>query len=212
MSVLEKFERISNAIEKFSGIADKIPRLIELAGVSIFAGRAAERLGGDFTSGALSGAVADGLAHSNLPHNQLGGVALGAYFAALGVINLLPPSVFGDGPDTEGCEEVFETIGIRECGQRGGVVHKATRELIVHNPFFSEVVVVCKFIVCPDDDVDLDGTRRRRSETPPVPTLPTRGECPEGFARRGAGGRCVRVTPLTPDPISSLGPRGGIRR
>lgn len=85
---IENIERLASAMEKMSGFFDKIPRFLEMVGVAFLAGRAAESLGGDFTGGAIGGVVADGLVHSNLPHNQIGAVPLATYFTALGLLNL----------------------------------------------------------------------------------------------------------------------------
>ena len=100
--VLEKLERVAHIGERFSGLADKIPRLIGMAGTAFFAGKASERVGGTFEMGAIGGAVAHDLAHSQLPNNQLGGIALAAYLSAIGLLNILPmgpPTVLDIDPD-----------------------------------------------------------------------------------------------------------------
>lgn len=99
--VLEKLDRLTQMAERLEGLARTVPRLAEMFGVALFAGRAAERLGGRFSDGALSGVVADGLAHSSFPHNQVGGITLGSYFAGLGLLNIAPPMVWEGDPVPE---------------------------------------------------------------------------------------------------------------
>lgn len=104
-AVLDKLERLTQMAERLEGLVKHVPRLAEMFGVAMFAGRAAERLGGRFADGVLSGVVADGLVHSNLPHNQYGGITLGAYFAGLGLLNIAPPMVWEGDPVTPPGEE-----------------------------------------------------------------------------------------------------------
>lgn len=89
-ATLERIDRLSETIARFENLIDKIPRLLEMFGVAFFAGKASENIGADFQTGAIGGIVADGLAHSNLPHNQIGGLALGTYFASIGLLNVIP--------------------------------------------------------------------------------------------------------------------------
>lgn len=67
-----------------------------MAGMGYLGARAARALGSDGNGqifGALSAMTADGLLHSNLPHNQIGGAALATYISALGIMNIIPPYV-----------------------------------------------------------------------------------------------------------------------
>ena len=136
-AVLDKLDRLSQMAQRFEGLIDKIPRLAEMFGVALFAGRASERLGGRFSDGAIGGIVADGLAHSQLPNNQIGGVALGAYMSAIGLLNLLPeggpfvdfsPSAGGTvfGPTPTG--EKIVTVTGQECFRLGGTVVQPIRD------------------------------------------------------------------------------------
>lgn len=126
-SSLDKLERLASILERLEGVMDKIPRLVELLGVAVFAGRASHNLGGSFVNGAIGGAVADGLVHSNLPHNQIGGVALGTYFAALGVLNLVP-SIDAEVNEARKDATTDNTIitTAEDCQERGGIVIAGT--------------------------------------------------------------------------------------
>lgn len=115
--VLDKMERLAGMAERLGDLADKIPRLAEMFGVAFLAGKASEKLGGDFAMGALGGIVADGLAHSNIPHNQVGGVSLGTYFAALGVLTLTPGGV-----EQFTTPRIVTSLTREECATQGGVV------------------------------------------------------------------------------------------
>lgn len=95
--------------ERLEGLAKTMPRLVEMFGVALFAGRASERLGGRFMDGALAGAVADGLAHSRFPHNQVGGIALGTYLSGVGLLNIAPPMAWESPPTTPEGEPIAET-------------------------------------------------------------------------------------------------------
>ena len=99
--VLEKLERVAGIAEKFNKAMDKLPRLLGMAGTGLFAGRASKRLGGDFATGAISGMVAHDLAHSQLPNNQIGGVALAVYLSAVGLLNVIPTVPFDIPPILE---------------------------------------------------------------------------------------------------------------
>ena len=96
--VLGKLDRLTQMAERLEGWADRIPRLAEMFGVALIAGRASERMGGSFSDGAIGGVVADGLAHSQLPNNQVGGIALGTYFTGLGLLAIAPSDPFGSLP------------------------------------------------------------------------------------------------------------------
>jgi hypothetical protein len=130
--------------ERLTGLTDKIPRIAEMLGVALFAGRASGRLGGRFLDGAVGGIVADGLAHSQLPNNQVGGIALGVYMAGIGLMNILPEggpavdfspaaggSVFAPVPTGERTI----TTTPKECIESGGVIIQA----VVGTPY-----VVCR--------------------------------------------------------------------
>ena len=134
--MFDKLERLAGMAERLGDLADKIPRLAEMFGVAFFAGRASERLGGRFSDGVIGGIVADGLAHSQLPNNQVGGIALGAYMSAIGLLNLLPeggpvvdfsPSAGGTvfGPVPTGEKTV--TVTGQECFRLGGTVIQPVR-------------------------------------------------------------------------------------
>lgn len=117
--VLEKLDRFTQAIQRLEGIADKIPRLAEMFGVAFLAGRASERLGGDFATGAIGGIVADGLAHSRIPNNQVGGIALGTYFSALGILTVAPTEFsIGELPPAP---RLTASLTREECASQGGV-------------------------------------------------------------------------------------------
>lgn len=127
--VLEKLERLTKMAERLEGWADRIPRLAEMFGVALLAGRASERLGGRFQDGAIGGIIADGLAHSQLPNNQVGGIALGTYFAGLGVLAIAPDDPFGSLPEVVNAfkradEEptIVMNLTRAECDAQGGVV------------------------------------------------------------------------------------------
>lgn len=127
--VLDKLDRFSQMIERVSGLADKIPRLAEMFGVALLAGRASENLGGRFQDGAIGGIVADGLAHSQLPNNQVGGIALGTYFAGLGVLAIAPDDPFGTLPPVVNAFKradedptIVTNLTREECTAQGGVV------------------------------------------------------------------------------------------
>ena len=131
--VLDKLERLAGMAERFEGLARTLPRLAEMFGVALLAGRASERLGGSFSDGAIGGVIADGLAHSQLPNNQVGGIALGTYFAALGALTIAPTDGFESGDDYLGYFEGLPrtaptepprlTIALtrEECAAQGGV-------------------------------------------------------------------------------------------
>ncbi len=118
--ILTKMERLAGIAERFQGLAVTLPRFVEMLGVSMLAGRASERVGGQFMDGAIAGAVADGLAHSNLPNNPIGGIALGAYFAGLGLLTVAPVSgdFLGALPDPPRLTTVLTR---EECAEQGGV-------------------------------------------------------------------------------------------
>ena len=135
--IFEKLDRFSNTIERFSSAMEKIPRVAEMAGVAIFAARASERVGGRAIDGAIGGIVADGLAHSQLAGNLIAGTALGAYFSAIGLLNILPfglpviadENLIGAGGTVldptnvySGLEPLEEIVSIGECYQGGGTV------------------------------------------------------------------------------------------
>jgi len=136
--MLEKLERVAEIGERLSGLADKIPRLVGMAGVAVFAGKASQRVGGSFEMGALGGAVAHDLAHSQLPNNQLGGLALAAYLSAVGLLNILPmgpptvtepDDIVGAGGTVldhanvySGLEPNEQIMMIQDCGAVGGTV------------------------------------------------------------------------------------------
>lgn len=95
--ILDKLDRFSDSMDRLGGSMDKvlkllelIPRFAELGGVMYFSGKASERFGGRFEHGALGGAVVDGLAHSRLMQNQVGGITLAAYLTSIGLANLVP--------------------------------------------------------------------------------------------------------------------------
>lgn len=94
-------ERFGTTLEKLGGLAEKVPRFVEMVGLALFAGRASENAGGRFVDGAVAGAVADGLAHSRLPNNQIGGVALGVYLSGVGLLNILPPELWEEQEQTD---------------------------------------------------------------------------------------------------------------
>ena len=150
--VLDRVERLAEALSKFEGILDKIPRVAEMLGVAYFAGKASERLGGPFDLGALGGVVADGLAHSQVPNNQIGGIALAAYFTSIGLLNMLPngpptvpplkddSAIVGAGGTVLDPANVYSGLGpterimdsAQECLQVGGtVVRHFTRSALV---------------------------------------------------------------------------------
>lgn len=117
--VLEKLERMTEIAERVEGLIDKIPRLAEMFGVALLGGRASEKVGGRFEDGAIGGIIADGLAHSRLPNNQIGGAALGAYFAALGLLTVAPiTSPWSNLPEVE----ITTALTREECAAQGGVV------------------------------------------------------------------------------------------
>lgn len=119
-SSLDKLDRLASILERLEGVMDKIPRIAELLGVVVLAGRASEKLGGSFVDGAVGGAVADGLVHSNLPHNQIGGVALGSYFTALGILNVVPSGIsFGDDAPEGFDDRVMTEV---DCENAGGEI------------------------------------------------------------------------------------------
>ena len=141
--VLEKLERFADIGTKFTQLMDKIPRVAEMAAVAIFAGRASERVGGTFANGALGGIAADGLAHSQIPNNQIGGLALALYFSAIGLMNMLPggppvldplteaqkQNLVGAGGTTldpsnvySGLAENEKIMSAQDCGKQGGTV------------------------------------------------------------------------------------------
>ena len=117
-AVLDKLERFAQIAERFEGLAKTLPRLVEMFGVAFLAGKASQKLGGDFATGAFGGAVADGLAHSQLPNNQVGGVALGTYFSALGVLTVAP---VGDFNEEFGTPRLTTSLTREECAEQGGV-------------------------------------------------------------------------------------------
>ncbi len=127
--VLEKLDRLTQMAERLEGWADRIPRLAEMFGVALFAGQASERMGGRFSDGAIGGIIADGLAHSQLPNNQVGGIALGTYFAGLGLLAIAPSDPFGSLPPvvheimspTE-VPKIVTNLTREECTAQGGVV------------------------------------------------------------------------------------------
>ena len=125
--VLDKLERLTQIAERLEGWADRIPRLAEMFGVALFAGRASEKLGGSFSDGAIGGIIADGLAHSQLPNNQVGGITLGTYFATLGVLTIAPDPVapltefFGVTPEKLQAPNIVTDLTPEECAAQGGV-------------------------------------------------------------------------------------------
>lgn len=118
--VLEKLDRLTMMAERLEGLARTLPRLAEMFGVAFLAGRASERLGGDFGTGAIGGIVADGLAHSRIPNNQVGGIALGTYFSALGILTIAPTEVpsFGELPPAP---RLTTALTREQCAEQGGV-------------------------------------------------------------------------------------------
>lgn len=114
--VLEKLERMAEIAERIEGLIDKIPRFAEMLGIALFAGRASEKVGGRFEDGAIGGIIADGLAHSQLPNNQIGGAALGVYFASLGLLTVTPESAWSDLPEMAVAARTRE-----ECEAKGGI-------------------------------------------------------------------------------------------
>lgn len=127
--VLDKLERLAGMAERFGDLADKIPRLAEMFGVALLAGQASERLGGRFQDGAIGGIIADGLAHSQLPNNQVGGIALGTYFAGLGVLAIAPDDPFGTLPPVVNeiltptdVPNIVTNLTREQCTAQGGVV------------------------------------------------------------------------------------------
>lgn len=118
--VMEKLERLTSMAERLEGLARTLPRLAEMFGVAFLAGRASERLGGDFATGAIGGVVADGLAHSRIPNNQVGGIALGTYFSALGILTVAP-SDFAGLYTPEQIARTTTSLTRAECAERGGV-------------------------------------------------------------------------------------------
>lgn len=170
---LKNVERFASALEKIGDVLEKLPRLIEMGAVSYFAGKASVRVGGSFEMGALGGAAADGLAHSQLPNNQIGGIALAAYFAAIGFFNILPagkptlPPVVDDSelppgaggtvldPDNiwSGLESTEKVVPFDECVPFGGTVVR---------PIPKTNLVVCRFPPPPPIGVEgpIGGIRR----------------------------------------------------
>lgn len=127
--VLEKLDRLTQMAERLEGLARTVPRLAEMFGVALLAGRASENLGGRFEDGAIGGIIADGLAHSQLPNNQVGGIALGTYFAGLGILSIAPDDPYGSLPPVINAfkrADVDPTIVMNltreECTAQGGVV------------------------------------------------------------------------------------------
>lgn len=116
-AVLDKMERLVGMAERLEGLAKVVPRLAEMIGVAVLAGRASERLGGDFATGALGGVVADGLAHSRIPNNQIGGVSLATYFTALGILTVAP---LGEGVTQEDIGRLTFSLTRQECAEQGG--------------------------------------------------------------------------------------------
>ena len=170
--VFEKIDRFSSTMERFTGALNKIPRVAGMLGTAFFAGTASKSLGGDFNVGALGGIVAHDLAHSELPNNQIGGLALGAYFTAIGLLNVIPfapdiPII----PDVEAIREEWaispaqqwtpETGGIKamlhdQCIAAGGTIVK---EGATHGLVWCELPPT---IVIPPN------SGRRPQPTPPV--------------------------------------------
>lgn len=152
--VLDRLERLAVTVQKFEGFLDKIPRVVGMLGTAYFAGKASQRVGGPFELGALSGAVAHDLAHSQLPNNQFGGIALAAYLSAVGLLNLLPfgiptvpplvpdpddPAIVGAGGTVldpknvySGLEENEEIMQQGDCLAAGGtIVRHFTKSALV---------------------------------------------------------------------------------
>lgn len=127
--VLDKLDKLSQMAQRLESLIDKIPRLAEMFGVALLAGRASERMGGRFSDGAIGGVIADGLAHSQLPNNQVGGIALGTYFAGLGVLAIAPDDPFGSLPPVLNAFQradvdptIVTNLTREECTAQGGVV------------------------------------------------------------------------------------------
>lgn len=125
----DRLERLTGSLEKLEGFMEKIPRIVSLGGAMFFGGRASERLGGDFNTGALGGAVALDLAHSQLPNNQIAGLALGVYFTSIGIANMVP--LADERTFDEKSEDFDRTLGpteVRmtnsECAGAGGTATK----------------------------------------------------------------------------------------
>lgn len=150
---IENLERLAGVAEKFTGLVDKLPRFLEMFGVAVFAGRASKVLGGDFNAGALGGIVADGLAHSNLPHNQIGAIPLAAYFSAIGLINAF---VEGDEDDTDK-ETIVRQMTAGECVAAGGRILDTgvAGTLFVRGEFIgrTDAVIMCELPAPPIIDV-----------------------------------------------------------
>lgn len=179
-AVLEKFERIANAVEKFSGLAETIPRLIEMGGVALFAGRASKLTGGSFELGALSGAVADGLAHSNVGQSEIGGLGLMAYFAGIGLVNAFVPETVYDDYDaaeakrknTRTSTRVTEDKTVGECRALGGVLGAFTGEFKPAGPLgIPQRLLQCTYdkpdvADAPPFSAGMDRRSQRRLEAP----------------------------------------------
>jgi hypothetical protein len=119
--VLDKLERLAEIGERLEGFTKYVPRLVEMFGVAFLAGKASQTLGGDFATGALGGAIADGLAHSQLPNNQIGGIALGTYFSALGILTIAPTEQVPFLNELLPAPRLTTSLTREECAAQGGV-------------------------------------------------------------------------------------------
>lgn len=94
--MLKKFKGLRP--DQISAILPGLLNLVEAGIVSFYGYQAAERLNeGTGIHGAAVGFMADRLAHSNLPNNQVAGVGIGGILAAIGLLNLPegdPPEEF----------------------------------------------------------------------------------------------------------------------